>query len=185
MCSSDLEFLLEKDWIPERLRDRYRHIVEEICALSRPMFADPGIPMHRIHGDCHRGNLLWSDMGPFFLDFDDSVIGPAVQDLWLLGPGPRSESASERLVFDSIIEGYEQWKPFPRKSLALIEPLRALRFIHFNAWIARRWDDPAFPRAFPQFGTDRYWEESVQDLAGQLELIRRRPSTTEGESEWV
>lgn len=134
-----------------------------------------GIPQVRLHGDCHLGNLLWNDRGPFFLDFDDSVSGPAVQDLWLLLPGRvlaasrgGDELARERLA--DLLEGYEELRSFDRSSLAVIEILRGMRLLHFAAWIGRRWQDPAFPHAFPHYGSSKYWAELAQDLEEQVHL---------------
>jgi len=103
--------------------------------------------------------------GAFFVDFDDMVRGPCVQDLWLLAAGKDDEARRQRSV---LLDGYEQFREFDYRSLRLIEPLRALRFIHFSAWIARRWEDPAFPRVFPDFGTERYWAEELTSLREQL-----------------
>lgn len=164
---ANLEFLLEEDWLPPGLRQTYENTVREICRLSEPLFGD--VATHRIHGDCHPGNLLWDVKGPFLVDFDDMVRGPAVQDFWLLVPG-RGEEVRRNLSV--LIEGYEEMRSFDWSTLRLIEPLRALRFIHFSAWIARRWKDPAFPAAFPQFSSPRYWEEMTSDLHEQLTLIR-------------
>ena len=122
----------------------------------------------RIHGDCHLGNLLSGRDGLFFVDFDDMVRGPCVQDVWLLIPG-RDDYAKRQL--EIMLDAYETMRPFNRTHLRLIEPLRALRFVHFSAWIGRRWQDPAFPRAFPHFGTDRYWQEQLADLRDQLTVI--------------
>lgn len=165
---ANLKFLLDARAIPESLETRYRDCVETICKISAPWFSE--VSTQRIHGDCHFGNVLWGEEGPFFVDFDDMVRGPCVQDVWLLIPGRDTESNIQREVF---LEAYEQWWPFDRKSLRLIEPLRALRFIHFSAWMAKRWADPAFPRAFPHFGTSHYWEGQVGDLEEQLERIVR------------
>jgi Ser/Thr protein kinase RdoA (MazF antagonist) len=170
----NLKSLLEGNWIPLEFAARYERAVNEICALSEKIFsALSPQAIHRIHGDCHLGNLLWGQMGnqigPIFLDFDDMVRGPAVQDVWLLVSGRDEESRRQRQI---LLEGYEEMRAFDQSTLQLIEPLRALRFIHYSAWIARRWSDPAFPAAFPQFGSHRYWQEQVQDLEQQLELIR-------------
>jgi Ser/Thr protein kinase RdoA (MazF antagonist) len=164
--SANLAFLLKGNWIPVDFQRRYQEAVEKICQVSEPWFREARY--QRIHGDCHLGNLLWNQNGPFFLDFDDMVFGPPVQDLWLLVPGRDPESVQQREV---ILEGYQEIKTFERKTLKLIEPLRALRFVHYAAWLARRWDDPAFPQAFPQFGTHNYWNNEVEDLEQQLRLM--------------
>lgn len=167
----NLRTLLDGNWIPLEFAARYEKTVTEICLLTEKLFSRlPATAIHRIHGDCHLGNLLWNQNGPFFLDFDDMVRGPAVQDIWLLVPGRDEESIRQRQV---LLAGYEEMREFDDSTLKLIEPLRALRFVHYSAWIARRWDDPAFPAAFPQFGSHRYWQDQVHDLELQLELIRQ------------
>jgi Ser/Thr protein kinase RdoA (MazF antagonist) len=128
------------------------------------------VPLHAIHGDCHFGNLLHGDAGWFFLDFDDFVIGPAVQDVWMLLPGRDTIADRQRAL---LIEAYAQFRPFDPRWLRLVEPLRALRFLRYAAWIARRWQDPAFPSAFPHFGTEEYWENETRDLEEQVERIAR------------
>ncbi len=163
----NLNFLLTSNSLPVDIRDRYKQLVEDICRIVEPWFAKTKI--QRIHGDCHPGNLLWGTAGAFFVDFDDMVRGPCVQDLWLLVPG-RDETSIRQM--NQMISGYEQMREFDWDSLKLVEPLRALRFIHFSAWIAKRWNDPAFTRTFTQFGTSRYWHEQVSDLQEELELIQ-------------
>jgi Ser/Thr protein kinase RdoA (MazF antagonist) len=163
---NNLEFLLSKKWLPIEYEGRYQKVVKKICALSQSGF--DSAQYQRIHGDCHLGNLLWNDSGSFFLDFDDMVQGPPVQDLWLLVPGRDAEAVQQR---NTLLEGYEQIRHFDRRTLKLIEPLRALRFVHYAAWIARRWEDPAFPAAFPQFGSHRYWSDEVEDLERQLAIM--------------
>ena len=123
----------------------------------------------RLHGDCHPGNILWTpDHGPHFVDLDDARTGPAVQDLWMLLSGERAQRQRQ---LGALVDGYEQFREFDRRELALIEPLRTLRLIHYSAWLARRWDDPAFPRAFPWFGTSDYWQGQVRVLEEQLEAM--------------
>ncbi|OFY99423.1 MAG: stress response serine/threonine protein kinase YihE [Bdellovibrionales bacterium GWC1_52_8] len=163
---SNLEFLLGNNFLPLDFSGRYDKAVREICGLTRNLMEN--VTFQRIHGDCHLGNLLWNQNGPFFLDFDDMVRGPAVQDLWLLVPGRDPEALRQRNV---LLEGYTEMRVFDPATLRLIEPLRALRFVHYAAWIARRWQDPAFPRAFPHFGTHRYWQDETEDLEEQLRLI--------------
>ncbi len=124
----------------------------------------------RLHGDCHPGNILWTpDAGPHFVDLDDARTGPAVQDLWMLLSGDRQQKQKQ---LGALVDGYEQFREFDRGELALIEPLRTLRLIHYSAWLARRWDDPAFPRAFPWFGTSDYWQGQVQMLEEQIEAMQ-------------
>lgn len=161
---ANLEYLLKNNLIPDEFRERYAHAAREICEITRPWFAETR--MQRLHGDCHLGNLLFGNTGAFFVDFDDMVIGPPVQDMWLLLPG------RDRQKLELLLEGYEEIGEFDRTSLRLIEPLRALRFIHYTGWVARRWDDPAFPQAFPQFGSYRYWKDETEDLERQWHRIR-------------
>ncbi len=133
----------------------------------------------RLHGDCHPGNILWTPEGsttqapgPHFVDLDDARSGPAVQDLWMLLSGDRRQRT---LQLSALLDGYEQFRRFDRRELALIEPLRTLRLIHYSAWLARRWDDPAFPAAFPHFGTSAYWHEQLQLLHEQIEAMQEAP----------
>jgi Ser/Thr protein kinase RdoA (MazF antagonist) len=163
---SNLEFLVSGKWIPMDLESKYRSVVEKICTITASWF--DSIEYQRIHGDCHLGNLLWNDLGPFFLDFDDMLEGPPVQDLWLLIPGRDQESMQKR---DFLLEGYREFKKFDQSSLKLVEVLRALRYVHYAAWLAKRWEDPAFPLAFPQFGSHAYWQAQVNDLEEQWEVI--------------
>lgn len=162
----NLAFLKQSTLIPEHLRARYFTVADAICTASDPLFQ--GVPMHRVHGDCHFGNLLWNDQGLFWVDFDDMVTGPAVQDIWLLVPGRDEYAIRQR---EELIAAYQQMHEFDLRTLRLIEPLRALRFIHFSAWIGKRWHDPAFPRVFPNYGSERYWSEQIADLEEQLQLI--------------
>jgi len=126
----------------------------------------------RLHGDCHLGNVLWTDDGPHFVDFDDSRTGPAVQDLWMLLSGERMEMQAQ---LQDVIAGYEDFCDFDRSELHLIEALRTLRLIHYAAWIARRWDDPAFPAAFPWFGSAHYWQSRILELKEQIAAMDEPP----------
>src|SRR6185436_1571750 len=138
-----------------------------------------GVPVHRLHGDLHLGNILFRDGLLRVLDFDDMVIGPAVQDLWLALPGRDAYTLSLR---ERFLEGYQQFRDFDRSTLVLVEPLRGLRIVHYAAWLARRWHDPAFPAAWPHFGTDDYWERETQDLEEQLAVIRGELTPEEAEA---
>lgn len=162
----NLQILLSGDWVPTQFHQRYESVVKKICQRVERWF--DAVASQRIHGDCHLGNLLWNSEGPFFLDFDDMVSGPAVQDLWLLIPGRDVESQRQLQV---LLRGYEEMRAFDRSELRLIEALRALRMIHYSAWIARRWKDPAFPIAFPAFGSERYWAEETIELETQWGLL--------------
>jgi Ser/Thr protein kinase RdoA (MazF antagonist) len=134
--------------------------------------AVPSLKLLRLHGDCHLGNILWTAAGPHFVDLDDAVTGPAVQDLWMLLSGGRPERTRQ---LGAVLDGYEQFMDFDRRELALIEPLRTLRMIHHSAWIARRWKDPAFPIAFPWFESPSYWMEQATRLREQIEAMAEAP----------
>jgi Ser/Thr protein kinase RdoA (MazF antagonist) len=171
-----LAFLEAGGFLPPECVRRYRAAVLEIAKIYEQL--SDGVPLHRIHGDCHVGNLLRGDAGWFFLDFDDFVTGPAVHDVWMLLPGRDAYAARQR---ERLIDAYRQFRPFESSWLRLVEPLRAFRFVFYAAWIAKRWEDPAFPSAFPHFGTADYWERETQDLELQLERIQRGESAAAGE----
>lgn len=158
----DVAYLLEAGFIPPDLDAAYRAISGEVldAIMTRPPDA-AGFAQISLHGDCHGGNVLWRDERPHFVDFDDAITGPAIQDLWMLLSG---DNATRQRQLLEIVEGYETFQPFDLRELSLIEPLRAMRVLHFNAWLARRWDDPAFPLAFPWFNTPRYWSEYILEL---------------------
>lgn len=159
------QFLLEHDFLPREYVQRYRDLAEALLGQVRQAFAAlPGLNYQRIHGDFHPGNILWTDSGAHIVDLDDCRMGPAVQDLWMLLCGERHEQLAQ---LDELLAGYEEFCEFDRRELRLIEPLRTLRLMHYAAWLARRWDDPAFPRAFPWFNTPRYWEEHILTLQEQ------------------
>src|SRR5208283_4310556 len=167
------DFVLEGEWLPDYLEDKYAALTDEMLEEVEAQALDwRGARLGRILGDCHRGNILWTDLGPHFVDLDDCVTGPAIQDLWMLLAGSRQEM---RTQLTDLLKGYEQFLPFDRSELALIEPLRALRMIHYSAWLARRWYDPAFPKAFPWFAEPRYWEEHYRALEEQLAAVRAAP----------
>ncbi len=151
-----LRYLNEGGFLPVAIQGHYTALAERLFAASEPWFSS--VPLQRIHGDCHVGNILWGRDGCNAVDFDDSYQGPCVQDLWLLTPGRDEESLRQREV---LLEGYEQMRTFDRSTLRLVEPLRAIRMVHFSAWIAKRYEDPAFKRIFVDFGSDRYWREQL------------------------
>ncbi len=165
---NDLAHLLEGDFITPVCRARYEAAARKTIDAYRTLAV--GVPLHRIHGDCHLGNLLHGDAGWFFLDFDDFVIGPAVQDIWLLVPARDQEGLRQRSIF---IQAYRQFREFDESWLRLIEPLRSMRYIHYAAWVARRFEDPAFPAAFGHFGTEEYWAGETADLEDQVALFDR------------
>jgi Ser/Thr protein kinase RdoA (MazF antagonist) len=126
------------------------------------------VPFLRLHGDCHRGNLLRGREGWFFLDFDDFASGPAVHDIWVLAPGHDDEALRQR---DALLAGYQQMRDFDPRWLSLVEPLRAARMLKISSWIARRWDEPTFRSTFPHFGTALYWERETCDLEELVERV--------------
>ncbi len=167
------EQVLEGDWLPPHLVTSYERVTEQLADAVEQCFEEVGDYRElRIHGDCHRNNVLWTDDGPHFVDLDDCMNGPAVQDLWLFLAGSRDEMSAQ---LGDLLEGYGQFADFDYGELRLIEALRALRLIHYTAWITRRWHDPAFPRAFPWLGEARYWEEHVQALLEQRAVLDEPP----------
>ncbi len=166
LLEEPLDFLLNNHFIPAELEKDYRQVTLQIGEAYSQLISD--VPHHRIHGDCHIGNLLYGAQGWYFLDFDDFSSGPAVQDIWMICPGRDAESLRRRALF---LEAYRTFRDFNESWLPLIEPLRAMRYLHYAGWIARRWDDPAFPDAFPHFGTPEYWRQELNDLREQVAII--------------
>lgn len=158
------------DFIPDQYREAYQSLTRDLLERIDERFAGCArVANIRTHGDCHNGNLLWRDEAPWFVDFDDARMAPAVQDLWLLLSGS-AERQQQQL--DKILTGYYQFYDFNPAELQLIEPLRTLRMIHYSAWLARRWDDPAFPRVFSWFNTMQYWGEHILELREQLAALQ-------------
>lgn len=165
------DWLLASGMIPLDVESTWRRAVDAVLAEVQQRFDDVG-PCRtlRLHGDCHTGNVLWTDAGPHFVDLDDALTGPAVQDLWMLLSG---EPAQMQQQFAALLSGYEDFMDFDWRELRLVEALRALRMVHYSAWIARRWNDPAFPAAFPWFGGSVYWQEQAGRLLEQLDALNR------------
>ncbi len=154
-----------------------KNILQSSAKNDNQAAVDAGIASIRLHGDCHPGNILWTPTdvpngGPHFVDLDDARSGPAVQDLWMLLSGDRRQRTTQ---LSALIDGYEQFRPFDRRELELIEPLRTLRLIHYSAWLARRWQDPIFPINFPWFGSSDYWTSQVHMLKEQIEAMQEEP----------
>jgi Ser/Thr protein kinase RdoA (MazF antagonist) len=169
MGRDSADWLLDGDCIPDYIAPRYEQVTDELLDLVEARFAQAGTLRYLcIHGDCHRNNVLWTGAGPHFVDLDDCMSGPAIQDLWMLLAGRPEEM---RVQLADILEGYSQFATFDPAEAALIEALRALRMVHYAAWLARRWHDPAFPRAFPWFGEARFWERHVAELEEQLTAV--------------
>ena len=168
-----LEYLLQSGQIPSELFEVYRSVAQQALEGVTRCYARGGeVKALRLHGDCHASNVLWTDAGPHFVDFDDSRMGPAVQDLWMLLSGERAEQTQQLC---ELLAGYEDFCEFEPRELYLIEALRTLRLIHYSAWLARRWHDPAFPAAFPWFGTQRYWQDRILELREQIALMDEPP----------
>ena len=164
------EWLLASGMIPPDLKEVWSGVSGQALQWARTAFESVGpLKRLRLHGDCHIGNILWTDDGPHFVDLDDARTGPAAQDLWMLLPGDRN-SAEKSLR--AVLSGYERFYEFDARELALIEPLRTLRLLHYSAWLGRRWDDPAFPAAFPWFGTQRYWQDRILELREQVAAMQ-------------
>ncbi|MEO5327977.1 MAG: serine/threonine protein kinase [Magnetococcus sp. THC-1_WYH] len=166
-------YLLESQWIPPHWSQSYRELVTELLSLVVMGF-ERAAPVHpiRLHGDCHSGNMLWTDSGPCFVDFDDARMGPAIQDLWMCLSGNREERMRQ---IHALLGGYRQFYDFDLRQLHLLEPLRTLRMIHYTAWVAMRWNDPAFPLAFPWFAEGRFWDNHILSLREQMALMEEPP----------
>lgn len=162
-------FLLEHGFLPAHTATAYRTLTKDLLQQVETCFRNAGnVAAIRLHGDCHPGNILWTEQGPHFVDLDDCRTGPAIQDLWMLLSGERHDM---QLQLSEILEGYRQFYEFNYRELQLVEALRTLRMIHYAAWLARRWEDPAFPLAFPWFNTARYWEDHILALREQASLM--------------
>jgi Ser/Thr protein kinase RdoA (MazF antagonist) len=166
------EWLLSNDWIPDHLVPAYESITQDLLSRVHDQFEAVVATQLRIHGDCHPGNVLWTDDGPHFVDLDDCLAGPAIQDIWMLLSGRRDDMS---LQLTHLVQGYTQFADFDFTELQLIESLRTLRMIHYAGWLAKRWQDPAFPRAFPWFSEVRYWEQHVLALREQMAAIEEEP----------
>jgi len=186
-----MQWLLEHDKVPLDVQSSWTKVCTNAIDLvaNCPSLTRAGchkdhnsssIHILRLHGDCHPGNILWTPTdaaasvgpGPHFVDLDDARMGPAVQDFWMLLSGDRSQRTRQ---LGALVDGYEQFREFDREELALIEPLRTLRLIHYSAWLSRRWSDPTFPVNFPWFGSSDYWQGQVQMLQEQCEAMQENP----------
>ncbi|HLU61018.1 MAG TPA: serine/threonine protein kinase [Gammaproteobacteria bacterium] len=172
MGHESIDFLATGDWLPPYLRANFLDAAGQALQLVEEIFETVTPRRIRLHGDCHPGNILWTDSGPHFVDLDDCLSGPAIQDIWMLLAGSRHEREAQLRLF---LSGYEQFHAFDPFELLLVESLRTLRMIHHMGWLARRWDDPAFPAAFTWFNTPRYWEEQLDALREQLDAMQEPP----------
>ena len=167
-----VEELLEGQWLPPHLETAFSSLTSDLITSIEASYERAGkFTNIRLHGDCHPGNILWRD-GPLFVDLDDCRSGPAIQDLWMLLSGDAWEMAEQ---MKDVLEGYTQFHHFNRRELNLVEALRTMRMLHHAAWLAKRWQDPAFPIAFPWFGEPRYWEDLVLGLREQLGRMQEEP----------
>ncbi len=167
------DWLLAHDIVSADAQSAWRQTVDLALDRVAQAYADGPAPrLLRLHGDCHMGNVLWTPQGPHFVDLDDAMTGPAVQDLWMLLSG---EPAAMSRQLAAVLDGYEQFMDFDRRELRLVEPLRTLRMIHHSAWIAMRWNDPAFPPAFPWFASPAYWAEQTTRLREQIAAMAEPP----------
>jgi len=169
MGNEPASYLQEQGFIPDYLQVAYQTLVDDLLKEIQAAFDRCGnYQSLRLHGDCHRSNVLWTDDGPHFVDLDDCCNGPVIQDLWMLLSGERQEMTEQMC---DLLEGYEEFAELDLKELHLIEALRSLRMMHYAAWLAKRWDDSAFPLAFPWFNTNQYWEQHVLELREQLSRL--------------
>ncbi|WP_372747512.1 serine/threonine protein kinase [Litorivivens sp.] len=168
---SSAAFLLQH-FIPQELRNAYETLSRDLLYRIRQRFDEVKPSLQRVHGDCHVGNILWRDDEVHFVDLDDSRMAPAIQDIWMFLSGSRD---AQQRQLSELVEGYNEFSDFNARELPLVEPLRSLRIMHYSAWLARRWDDPAFPRTFPWFNTERYWAEHILELREQLALLNEPP----------
>ncbi|MBI5791858.1 MAG: serine/threonine protein kinase [Rhodocyclales bacterium] len=171
--TDSLDWLIANQVLPPDLESVWRGVAEQALEGVAQCYARAGkVQVLRLHGDCHAGNVLWTPDGPHFVDFDDARTGPAIQDLWMLLSGDTEEMG---IQFGHVLSGYETFREFDDRELHLIEALRTLRLMHHSAWLARRWNDPAFPAAFPWFATNRYWEERILELREQIAIMQEPP----------
>jgi len=162
----NLDLILSLKVLPPNYEDTYVTLIEDLLDMIEPMFEN--VEYQRVHGDCHLGNLLDGNDGLFWVDFDDMVMAPPVQDIWLVESGRDDYSLRRR---DSLLSAYETFKAFDYDSLKLVEPLRTLRLLHFTAWIGKRYQDMSFKKAFPEYGTDGYWQDQIETMREQSELV--------------
>ena len=163
--------LKSSELIPDYLQDSFFAILQPVVELSKKLYNVPPQANIRLHGDCHPGNILWRD-GPTFVDLDDCRNGPAMQDLWMMLSGDRQQ---QLIQLEILIKAYEEFTKFDKNQLKLIEPLRAMRMVHYMAWLNKRWQDPAFPQAFPWFAEGKYWEQQILALKEQLSALQEPP----------
>ena len=164
--ATESRLFVETDFVPVELQSAYRTLAHDCDQAATDILSAMTInDLQRVHGDCHVGNILWRDDTPHFVDLDDCISGPVVQDIWMFLNGDRNQ---RELQLAEFVEGYEEFNDFDVRQLSWIEALRTLRIMHHAAWLARRWSDPAFPKAFPWFGQQRFWADHILELREQL-----------------
>ncbi len=163
---------LIREFIPAEYKANYAALSDDLLQRIDALMGEVAPRFIRVHGDCHAGNVLWRGDVPNLVDLDDARMAPAVQDIWMMLSGDRPRQSAQ---LSEIVEGYNEFSDFRPRELRLIEALRALRIIHYTAWLARRWDDPAFPRSFPWFDTPRYWGEHILELREQIAALDEPP----------
>ena len=176
--TENVEYLLENDFIPNSLQDAYRTLTRDILHRLETIKSQNQFDCIRVHGDCHNGNILWRNNAPHFVDFDDTAMAPAIQDLWMLLSGDRH---NQTLQMAEILEGYTEFMDFHPAELNLVEYFRTLRLLNYSGWLAKRWSDPAFPMAFTWFNTERYWAEHILELREQLAALDEPPLAVFGQ----
>ena len=164
--------VLNSPLLPAHEHEAYAEASKVLLAAIEESFETVGARTIRLHGDCHHGNILWTDRGPHFVDLDDCRNGPAIQDLWMLLNGNRTERTVQ---LSAMLEGYSMFHTLDPSELALIEPLRGLRMVHYSGWLAKRWQDPAFPAAFAWVDSPHYWSQHIHDLRQQLDALSEPP----------
>ncbi len=174
----NVEFLLENDFIPSSLLEAYQTLTRDLLHRLDRINQQHSWQSIRVHGDCHTGNILWRSNAPHFVDFDDTCMAPAIQDIWMLLSGDRGE---QTLQMSEILEGYGEFMDFSPSELNLVEYFRTLRLLNYSGWLAKRWDDPAFPMAFTWFNTERYWAEHILELREQLAALDEPPLSVFGQ----
>ncbi|MCL1143678.1 serine/threonine protein kinase [Shewanella gaetbuli] len=167
-----LAFLKQSGMVEGAIANAFFTVAEQVLDKAMAVWQTQQFPSIRLHGDLHPGNILWTPDGPGFVDLDDAKQGPAVQDIWMMLTGDRQQQV---LQLDTLLEGYQEFADFQMSQLTLIEPLRALRMLHYNAWLAKRWQDPAFPMNFPWFGDIKYWEQQTLAFKEQLSALDEAP----------
>lgn len=166
-------YVLENDFVPAELRTAYESVVDDVLDRVERAYERAGpVRNIRLHGDCHSGNILWTEAGPHFVDLDDARMGPAVQDIWMWLSGDHN---AMQVQLNAVMEGYREFGEFDASELWLVEALRTLRLIHYSGWLAQRWDDPAFPQSFPFFNTQRYWQDQILALREQAAVLDESP----------